>query len=241
MANIELLDATMTAIDASLVADTSNIIAPLRGNQNVWWEQTDCGTTMCFAGWVAHIAVGSGRKYDQAAQLLGLSPIESAILFAPNWTLEQLRGIVSWIAGRSGSTDLDLNWAYLHRADLGGADLHRADLGGANLHGADLHGADLHGADLHWADLHRANLHGADLHGADLHWADLHGADLHGADLGGAVLCGADLSGAELSGADLSGADLSGAELSGAELSGAELGDDDLEYDGTPRTTRTNS
>src|SRR5487761_1571675 len=133
MANIELLDATMAAIDASEAADTSNVVAPLRWDQATWWEQDNCGTAMCFAGWAAHLATGSGRNHDQAAELLDLSQIECSILFGGERTLPELHACVEWLAGRA---PLRLRRAFLHRADL-----RRASLRGADLREADLSGA----------------------------------------------------------------------------------------------------
>ena len=215
MANIELLDATMAAIDASEAADT-----PLRWDQAIWWNQTDCGTAMCFAGFAAHIATGSGRNHDRAAELLDLSQIECSILFGGERTLPELHACVEWLAGRA---PLRLRGASLRCADLRGASLRCADLGGANLREADLRRAYLRGADLREADLSGAYLRGADLSEADLRGADLSEADLSGAYLRGADLSEVNLRGAHLRGANLSGADLYSANLSSADLSGADL------------------
>ena len=106
---------------------------------------------------------------------------------------------------------LDLEGAYLVRANLEGAILVRA-----NLRGAILEGAHLKGAHLVMANLVRVNLKGAILEGAILKGAHLERANLEGANLEGANLEGANLKGSNLDWANLEGANLRGAILEGA-------------------------
>jgi uncharacterized protein YjbI with pentapeptide repeats len=126
------------------------------------------------------------------------------------------------------ASSVQLDNAYLSKADLAGAwlekvSLQEAYLRGANLHGANLRRADLRGAYLGWTDLRRANLRRANLCRVNLYRADLRGANLYRADLRGANLRGADLGGADLGGADLRKADLRGTNLRGANLSSVDL------------------
>src|SRR6266566_616245 len=127
---------------------------------------------------------------------------------------------------------IQLDRAFLWKADLGQADLSKAYLSEARLCGATLWGADLNGANLCKADLSRADSYEArrfpvnlrkDKPETTLLLARLCGADLTEARLLGAELLLADLSGADLSEADLSEADLSGADLHNAKLCRAKL------------------
>jgi len=79
----------------------------------------------------------------------------------------------------------------LDSVNLQGAYLVKANLFEANLKGANLEGANLQEAYLRRADLGGAILWGANLEGADFFEADLRGADFMGASLGGANLRGA--------------------------------------------------
>ena len=128
--------------------------------------------------------------------------------------------------------DLKQAWmpqASCREADLSGADLREANLSRANLSGTDLREADLSGANLREADLIEANLRRANLRRTDLREADLSGANLFEANLRGADLREAGLSGANLGRADLSGADLSKANLFEAILFGANLNGANIE------------
>src|SRR6266700_354925 len=147
---------------------------------------------------------------------------------------------------------IQLDRAFLWKADLEQvwmplASLQNTDLTEAKLRGASLWRGDLSKSNLNMANLPRADLGQADLSKAYLSEARLCGATLWGADLNGANLCKADLSRADsyearrfpvnlrkdkpettlllarLCGADLTEARLLGAELLLADLSGADL------------------
>jgi uncharacterized protein YjbI with pentapeptide repeats len=120
--------------------------------------------------------------------------------------------------------------AHLQGADLTGAHLREAHLQGADLTKTNLREADLTGAHLNGAHLIKAHLQGADLSIAYLTAADLRGADLRGADLRGADFNQADLSDADLTSADLRGANLSVTNLTKADLRGADLRGADLHW-----------
>jgi uncharacterized protein YjbI with pentapeptide repeats len=136
------------------------------------------------------------------------------------------------------ATDIQLDNAYLSRADLQQiwmpqaslrkADLSVAKLTGAKLTGADLSGANLTVADLSGADLRQASLTEANLYRADLSRADLNEADLSGAKLSGAKLSGAKLTETSLTEASLTEASLTRADLRQADLTGASLTEADL-------------
>lgn len=131
------------------------------------------------------------------------------------------------------ASDIQLDNAYLMRADLKQiwmpqASLRKGDLYDANLSEAYLLGANLYKAILSYTNLRRAlladaNLSEALLVEADLSEANLLGANLYKADLTDAKLCKAMLSDANFSEADLSGVDLVYADLSRANLSRANL------------------
>src|SRR6266700_1334313 len=152
---------------------------------------------------------------------------------------------------------IQLDRAFLWKADLEQvwmplASLQNTDLTEAKLRGASLWRGDLSKSNLNMANLPRADLGQADLSKAYLSEARLCGATLWGADLNGANLCKADLSRADsyearrfpvnlrkdkpettlllarLCGADLTEARLLGAELLLADLSGADLSEADL-------------
>ena len=106
---------------------------------------------------------------------------------------------------------------------LDNAYLVRADLQWVWMHWASLREADLSWANLSGADLKKANLSGANLREADLSWAQLWGANLSGADLSEANLSGAYLFQADLSEANLREADLSKANLSKASVTEEQL------------------
>ncbi len=121
------------------------------------------------------------------------------------------------------ATGVQLDNAYLAKADLKlvwmpHASLRKVNLGGADLREADLREADLREADLSWADLSKADLSKADLSGADL-W----GADLREVNLSWATLCGTNFYDARLNGATLGGAKLSGIILTRADLREADF------------------
>src|SRR6266704_898933 len=121
----------------------------------------------------------------------------------------------------------DLEQVWMPLASLQNTDLTEARLCGATLWGADLNGANLCKADLSRADSYEARRFPVNLRKdkpeTTLLLARLCGADLTEARLLGAELLLADLSGADLSEADLSEADLSGADLHNAKLCRAKL------------------
>ncbi len=122
--------------------------------------------------------------------------------------------------------DLKRVWmqqALLRNALLTGADLSGAFLMGTNFIRANLIGANLSGTNLCWADLSGVNLNEGNLSGADLSGAKFIGTNLTKADLSRATLITTDLSGASLSGASLSGATLMGANFTRADLSGVDF------------------
>jgi uncharacterized protein YjbI with pentapeptide repeats len=146
------------------------------------------------------------------------------------------------------ATGIQLDDAYLNKADLKQiwmpkASLRHAQLSNANLSETNLSLADLSEARLEWANLSKANLTAAcfrraqldmaDLSEADLTHANLNGADLIGAVLYNTVFFGArlmyvnfsstDLRRASFTGANLSSADLRAADLSGTHFSNANL------------------
>ena len=135
------------------------------------------------------------------------------------------RSVEEWNKWREKNfgVEIDLEGAYLQRANLQQANLQRARLLGANLEGADLEGANLKGADLEGANLKGAYLQRAKLQGAYLGRAKLQGAYLQRANLLGVNLKGAYLQGVYLLGAYLQRANLLGANLEGAYLEGANL------------------
>lgn len=82
---------------------------PEKHNQDVFFQETDCGTTMCIAGAAIMIAYGitSGDKLyadpeDIAAPLLGLDSREAARLF---YTAENERALNATMAIASGDQD----------------------------------------------------------------------------------------------------------------------------------------
>src|SRR6266487_3196987 len=125
------------------------------------------------------------------------------------------------------ATGVQLDHAYLVKADLKQmwgpqASLRRANLSEANLSEVTLFGATLFGANLRGADLSATDLSATDLSGAILMAADLRWAILFGTTLSGAYLMAADLREAKLRGAKLIQANLSGATLNRTDLRGAE-------------------
>lgn len=126
------------------------------------------------------------------------------------------------------ATGIQLDYAYLRKANLKYVRMPQASLRAAELSDADLSYADLSGADLRGANFggdadRRSTWHAKGMYAANLILANLSKADLSGADLSGTDLTGADLSEANLSRADLIEANLSGAKLKYANLSGANL------------------
>ncbi len=122
----------------------------------------------------------------------------------------------------------NLDRAKLNEANLSYADLWAADLVEAKLNEANLSYAMLNDAELRKAKLNEANLSYAMLRKAKLNEAMLRMANLYAADLSYAMLSEADLSYAKLSGAKLRMASLSLADLSGAKLNEANLSLADL-------------
>lgn len=89
---------------------------------------------------------------------------------------------------KEGAGDVNLNGAYIPKADLQRANLQHADLGNAKLSRAFLSQANLSGAGLVYSDLSGANLNSVNLSGAILWGADLRDAYLWNTDLSGASL-----------------------------------------------------
>jgi uncharacterized protein YjbI with pentapeptide repeats len=144
-------------------------------------------------------------------------------LFDPgslNATRVQLNGAFLW---KADLERINLAWSDMRDTDLSEAKLSGAWLWRSNLTKAKLYEADLRESNLGQDNLHEADLRKAKLGKACLWGADLHEADLSGADLSEATIRLADLSGADLHGADLSGADLHDATLSKAKLRCAKL------------------
>jgi uncharacterized protein YjbI with pentapeptide repeats len=144
-------------------------------------------------------------------------------LFDPgslNATRIQLNGAFLWKADleRINLAWSDLRDTDLSEAKLSGAWLWRSNLTKAKLYEADLREANLGQDNLHEADLRKAKLGKACLWGADLHEADLHEADLRKATIRLADLRGADLHNATLSKAKLRCAKLMWVLISGADF-----------------------
>ena len=138
----------------------------------------------------------------------------------------QLHGINLHGASLQGA---NLERANLVKANLVKANLVKANLVKANLVKANLVKANLVKANLVKANLVKANLQGANLERANLVEANLEAANLEAADLFEADFSGANLDGAFLEKANLTGADLEGAFLRGADLEGAILFGADLQ------------
>ena len=120
-------------------------------------------------------------------------------------------------------TGVNLENAYLHRANLSGANLSWTNLSGATLAYANLQGADLRYTNLAGAKLMIANLEGANLTNANLREANLEWSYLEGANLTRANMKFANLERANLGHADLTFADLKDANLKLADLTGVDL------------------
>lgn len=118
---------------------------------------------------------------------------------------------------------VDLNNAYLEKADLTGT-----DLGNANLVRADFTGCDATGASFAEATAVGARFKEAVLEGAKLDRADLSHADLTEADLQGSEGRGVKLSGAKMRETDARQARWPGADLTEARLHQAKLDEADL-------------
>ncbi|GCE04793.1 pentapeptide repeat-containing protein [Dictyobacter aurantiacus] len=116
-----------------------------------------------------------------------------------------------------------LRKAILSEADLSEANLSEANLSEANLSEANLSEANLSKADLRDANLIRINLSGSHLNGALFNKANLSGANLSGAHIGTASFENARLFEADLSGTNLSQARIRDAFFGGANLSGTKL------------------
>ncbi len=181
------------------------------------------------------------RSWDvsqNADTALSLTTFDQALIVVFKEAFSRARDQEKRKSSSLDATSVQLDHAYLVKADLKHlwgpkASLQKANLTGANFTGANLTGANLTGANLTGANLTLANLSGINLSGTNLTGADLTGADLTGANLTGANLTLANLSGINLSGANLSGINLSGTNLSTAKLiqtnlSGARLIQTDL-------------
>ncbi|MGL5081113.1 MAG: pentapeptide repeat-containing protein [Microcoleaceae cyanobacterium] len=114
--------------------------------------------------------------------------LDSATRIAEKWRL--VWEIINGNGASLNLGDVDLQEAYLWRADLRGASLIGTNLWGADLREADLQGADLWNANLQQTDLSQTNLSQADLWKANLQEADLSQADLTQANLREADLSG---------------------------------------------------
>ncbi|MFJ5552274.1 pentapeptide repeat-containing protein [Streptomyces sp. NPDC093225] len=139
----------------------------------------------------------------------------------------ELRPGVSYTQRFSGKpyrpSEVNLSYADLDGADLRGAELsyvelEEAWLTRANLSGAWLYVLGLRGAVLDGANLANVVLTRSSLYGASLKKANLKGANLHSTAIGAAYLDDADLSHAVLSDADLTDANLPGTNLQGSDV-----------------------
>src|SRR6266699_2059179 len=183
---------------------------------------------------------------------------EEAFSRAREWVKQgspssRLQRVTAWLKRilrrekRFDPRSLDARYIQLDRAFLWKADLEQVWMPLASLQNTDLTEAKLRGASLWRGDLSKSNLNMANLPRADLGQADLSKAYLSEARLCGATLWGADLNGANLCKADLSRADsyearrfpvnlrkdkpettlllarLCGADLTEARLLGAEV------------------
>ena len=130
-------------------------------------------------------------------------------------------------------TGVNLENAYLHRANLIGTNLQGANLENTGLACVDFTGANISHANMSYANLRYAIMDGADLSGANMRYsrfiyASLANADMSMSDLQGAIFTAADLRGANLTCSDMSCADLEGANLTNADLKDANLNHADL-------------
>src|SRR6266567_492161 len=143
---------------------------------------------------------------------------EEAFSRAREWVKQgspssRLQRITAWLKRilrrekRFDPRSLDARYIQLDRAFLWKADLEQVWMPLASLQNTDLTEAKLRGASLWRGDLSKSNLNMANLPRADLGQADLSKAYLSEARLCGATLWGADLNGANLCKADLSRAD----------------------------------
>src|SRR6266567_3058359 len=159
---------------------------------------------------------------------------EEAFSRAREWVKQgspssRLQRITAWLKRilrrekRFDPRSLDARYIQLDRAFLWKADLEQVWMPLASLQNTDLTEAKLRGASLWRGDLSKSNLNMANLPRADLGQADLSKAYLSEARLCGATLWGADLSGADLHNAELCRAKLCGAKLMEVLLSGANL------------------
>ncbi|HPR41503.1 MAG TPA: pentapeptide repeat-containing protein [Candidatus Methanofastidiosa archaeon] len=143
---------------------------------------------------------------------------------------------------------LDLDEAYLVRANMDSANMERCSLANANLQGASLEEAKLSGirakeanfsrAEMRMADLRSSFLKYANFEGAimancymnnsDLSWANFNNAIMTGAQLDRSSLLDASLKNAILLHSSLRNAVMRGAELDGADLQIADLREADL-------------
>ena len=125
-------------------------------------------------------------------------------------------------------TGVNLENAYLHRANLIGTNLQGANLENTGLACVDFTGANISHANMSYANLRYAIMDGADLSGANMRYsrfiyASLANADMSMSDLQGAIFTAADLRGANLTCSDMSCAELEGANLTNADLKDANL------------------
>ncbi|GHO91556.1 hypothetical protein KSF_016040 [Reticulibacter mediterranei] len=152
-----------------------------------------------------------------------LTPLSLALITAFKKSYPLAHDWLNQASQALDATRIQLDAAYLVKADLHKAWMPSAYLRLANLTEADLHEVNLIRASLRGADLIDTSLEGALLCGADLSYTNLSHANLIGADLSHANLCGATLSHANLSSANLSSANLNGAKLFYADLTRANL------------------
>src|SRR6266567_2358857 len=157
---------------------------------------------------------------------------EEAFSRAREWVKQgspssRLQRVTAWLKRilrrekRFDPRSLDARYIQLDRAFLWKADLEQVWMPLASLQNTDLTEAKLRGASLWRGDLSKSNLNMANLPRADLGQADLHNAKLCRAKLCGAKLMEVLLSGANLTQAYLSEAEVSQVKLT--EISSAEL------------------
>src|SRR5215469_1491447 len=161
---------------------------------------------------VAHLCPSRAPNPPEDPQTpLTLTTLRQALMVAFKEAFPLVRSQHTGSPQSLDASDIQLDNAYLVRADLKQAWMPQASCREADLKGADLREAHLRRADLSGADLREANLSGANLSGADLGEADLSGANLGRANLGRADLSKANLFEAILFGAILNGANIENA------------------------------
>jgi uncharacterized protein YjbI with pentapeptide repeats len=152
-------------------------------------------------------------RKQQKSELTSLHKINVSIGSKPASSVEK------WLGHQSlDATGIQLDNAFLARADLKEGWMPQASLSKANLWGADLREANLRRANLLGVDLCGANLRGADLQEANLRGAVFFGADLRDTDFAEADMREARLFGAKLGRNNFWKANLSRADLQIGEI-----------------------